>query len=239
MGNPFFQFKKFTVYHDQSAMKVTTDACLLGAWCASQIQNHQPQKQKLLDIGAGTGLLSLMVAQKNNLGIDAIEIEALAAGQAVNNVASSPFKEQVNVVQQDICHFEKEGYDYIISNPPFYENELQSPSKLKNAAHHSGELKWQQLFSIINKKLTATGRFYLLLPYKRINEIEGLLQNENLHANEMVIVRQSVLHAPFRILLQGSKQKTELVTSSLAITDEQKKYTTHFIELLKDYYLYL
>ena len=180
-----------------------------------------------------------MARQKNNLIIDAVEIDPSAASQAVNNVASSPFKNVITIINQDIAQFENKGYDCIISNPPFYENELQSPSKVKNTAHHGGELKWTQLFSIINKKRNATGIFFLLLPYKRINEIEDLLEKEGLHANQMVFVSQSVLHSPFRILLKGSKQKTELVTSSLSITDEEKNYTPQFIDLLKDYYLYL
>jgi tRNA1Val (adenine37-N6)-methyltransferase len=239
MGNPYFQFKKFTIYHHQSAMKVTTDACLFGAWCAREIENGKWKIENLLDIGTGTGLLSLMIAQKNNIVIDAVEIDGSTAEEARNNVLFSPFKDQIQIIKTNILDFENTGYDVIVSNPPFYENELESQSKEKNTAHHGYGLKWEELFGIINKKLTDTGKFFLLLPYKRKTDLEILLEKESLHANNIVLVKQSVQHSPFRILLQGSKQKFEKITSTLSITDEQKKYTAEFTHLLKDYYLYL
>ncbi len=220
-------------------MKVTTDACLFGAWCANQIKNEELKINSVLDIGTGTGLLSLMIAQKNNACIDAVEIDALTAEHAVGNVASSPFKDQIKSINTDILDFAQEGYDVIVSNPPFYENELESPSKEKNRAHHGHKLVWEELFNIINKKLTDTGKFYLLLPYKRKYDLETLLVKEKLFANNIVLVKQSIQHSPFRILLQGSKQKGETVTTELAICDEDKNYTPDFISLLKDYYLYL
>ncbi len=239
MGNPYFQFKKFTIYHHQSAMKVTTDACLFGAWCAREIENGKWKIENLLDIGTGTGLLSLMIAQKNNIVIDAVEIDGSTAEEARNNVLFSPFKDQIQIIKTNILDFENTGYDVIVSNPPFYENELESQSKEKNTAHHGYGLKWEELFGIINKKLTDTGKFFLLLPYKRKTDLEILLEKESLHANNIVLVKQSVQHSPFRILLQGSKQKSQIIKSTLAITDEQKKYTSEFTGLLKDYYLYL
>ncbi len=220
-------------------MKVTTDACLFGAWCANQIKNEKLKINSVLDIGTGTGLLSLMIAQKNNACIDAVEIDALTAEQAVGNVASFPFKDQIKIINTDILDFDQEGYDVIISNPPFYENELESPSKEKNRAHHGHKLVWEDLFNIIIKKLTDTGKFYLLLPHKRKNDLETLLAKEKLFANSIVLVKQSIQHSPFRILLQGSKQKGETVTIELAICAEDKNYTPDFIILLKDYYLYL
>ncbi len=220
-------------------MKVTTDACLFGAWCANQIKNEKLKINSVLDIGTGTGLLSLMIAQKNNACIDAVEIDALTAEQAVANVASSPFKDQIKIINTDILDFDQKGYDVIISNPPFYENELESPSKEKNRAHHGHKLVWEELFNIINKKLTDTGKFYLLLPYKRKDDLETLLVKEKLFANSIVLVSQSVQHSVFRIMLQGSKQKTKTIIDTIAICDEQKRYTVEFIDLLKEYYLYL
>lgn len=239
VANPYFQFKKFIVYHHQSAMKVTTDACLFGAWCANQIKNEKLKINNVLDIGTGTGLLSLMIAQKNNACIDAVEIDALTAEEANNNIAVSQYKNQIKIINADISDFKKEGYDVIVSNPPFYENELESPLKDKNRAHHGHKLIWEELFNIINKKLTDTGKFYLLLPHKRKDDLETLLVKEKLFADNMVLVKQSIQHSPFRILLQGSKQKTETIIDTIAICDEQKRYTVEFIDLLKEYYLHL
>src|SRR5688572_25058776 len=139
MPNTYFQFKQFTIHQDRSAMKVTTDACLFGAWCATEINQDN---KRLLDIGTGTGLLSLMIAQKNKLLIDAVEIEEQAAVQAVENVKASPWKESVHVIHKNIRDFNSEKkYNYIISNPPFYENELSGERMEKNIAHHDAGLK--------------------------------------------------------------------------------------------------
>src|SRR6187401_331254 len=106
MANSYFQFKQFTIHQDQCAMKVTTDACLFGAWVAEEINNEKLIINNCLDIGAGTGLLALMVAQKNReIEIEAIEIDKDAAEQAKDNVASSSWKEQINIIQADVKAF--------------------------------------------------------------------------------------------------------------------------------------
>ena len=238
MANSYFQFKKFTVYHERSAMKVTTDACLFGAWTAEALRNAHAQGI-LLDIGTGTGLLSLMVAQKNNLQIDAVEINPAAAKEAEGNIIDSPFKERIYVHQIDIALFEKSNYDYIICNPPFYENELISPSVDKNIAHHSHQLKWKDLFQIIHNKLNPKGYFYLLIPSKRKEEAENGLLKQELFITTLVSVKQTPNHAPFRIIIKGSKNKEALHEDDIIIRDEHDQYTPKFTSLLKDYYLYL
>ena len=149
-------------------MKVTTDGCLFGAWCAEEIQNTKVKSQNALDIGSGTGLLSLLMAQKNAIKIDAIELVKEAAEQATENVASSPWKENINVIQADILEWNTANkYDVIISNPPFYESELRSGKTTKNIAHHDEGLKLDDLFRFIKHHLTNDGIFFLLLPAKR------------------------------------------------------------------------
>ena len=157
-------------------MKVTTDACLFGAWCAREIQKSLVQlikrdvpgpgvqkKLTLLDIGTGTGLLSLMIAQKNKILIDAVEIEKEAAEQAEKNAAASPWVNQLEVFHQDIISFKNDQYDFIVSNPPFYENELASPQQKKNIAHHSHLLTTAQLTEQIKYKLAPNGIFFLFV----------------------------------------------------------------------------
>ncbi|MER3464268.1 MAG: methyltransferase [Chitinophagaceae bacterium] len=239
MANPFFKFKQFTVYHDRCAMKITTDACLFGAWCAEKISNGNRRAINCLDIGTGTGLLALMTAQKNQVFINAIEIDKHAAVQAFENIQASPWKERIKVFHTDISCFESDNYDIIISNPPFYENELSSNNKQKNIAHHSEQLKLHHLFTIVNSKLQTDGCAFLLLPYKRKDEIEQLLLNENLFITKSVIVRQSVNHTPFRWMIRIEKKSSALIEEALSIRDDQQKYTPEFIRLLQDYYLYL
>jgi tRNA1Val (adenine37-N6)-methyltransferase len=243
MANPYFQFKQFTVYHDQCAMKVTTDGCLFGAWCAEELSRkrneHTAHISTVLDIGTGTGLLSLMVAQKVDAVIEAVEIDAAAATQAIANVAASPFRERITVLQKDILELKGVQYDVILSNPPFYENELRSGSLAKDTAHHSHQLTWANLFTAINHLLSPEGIFYLLLPYKRAAELEAFVQKEKLYVNKIVTVAQSTSHSPFRLLVQGSRTAMPLVEEHLSIRNAQQQYTPEFTALLKDYYLYL
>ena len=241
MANTYFQFKQFTVHQQHSAMKVTTDACLAGAWMAHQLQKEGETFLEVLDIGAGTGLLSLMVAQKVEANIDAVEIDSDAAQQARDNFAQSTWHQNLHLIEGDIntCELKKE-YDCIISNPPFYEGELASPSAARNLAHHSHQLKLDILFKIIYERLNVSGSFYLLLPYKRKSEIERLLQQSHLHIHTMIDVAPSVMHAPFRILVKGGKvESLQKENQTFYIKDAADQYTPEFVQLLKDYYLYL
>lgn len=240
MANSYFRFKKFTVRQDACAMKVTTDACLFGAWCAAQLAMQASAGKTVLDIGTGTGLLSLMVRQKNEVEIDAVEIDEAAAAQAQQNVTESPWPKTINVIHSDLLRMSfSKSYDYIISNPPFYERELQSPDHRHNTAHHSTQLPLQALLQFIVQHLQPQGIFFLLLPYKRVHEIRSLLQENNLHIQQEVTVRQTEAHAPFRIMLQGGFEKHTVNTSTIVIAGADQQYTTDFTILLKDYYLYL
>lgn len=224
-------------------MKVTTDACFFGAWVAREINNEQLLINNCLDVGTGTGLLALMISQKINAQVDCIEIDKDAAQQAYENKQISPWKEKINIINADArsFHFEKK-YDLIISNPPFYEKELRSATESRNLAHHSDELKLSELLSIIKNNLTVDGSFFILLPYKRNEEIKKLFKDHLLHISKIVFVRQSVKHDYFRIMLKGNsdQQKNEETDfEEVSIWDEKQQYTKEFVDLLKDYYLYL
>jgi tRNA1Val (adenine37-N6)-methyltransferase len=220
-------------------MKVTTDACLFGAWVAQQLKDAG--SKKVLDIGTGTGLLSLMIAQKNSsLDIHAIEIDKEAAGQAKENVANSPWKNAITIINTDIKEYNTGKYDCIVSNPPFYENELRSGDAKKNIAHHGGDLTLNSLFAVTKKQLTVEGNFLFLLPYKRKEEIEKLLAASSLFIHETVFVRQSTQHDRFRIMLAGGLTKAkEVKTNEISIWNDKQQYTLTFVDLLREYYLYL
>ena len=242
MANSFFQFKQFTIQQDRCAMKVTTDACLFGSLLPTS--SEAGGAQSVLDIGTGTGLLALMFAQKNpQARIDVIEIDKDAAEQAKENVASSPWKKNINVINDDArtIAFAKK-YDLIISNPPFYENELKSENEKKNLAHHSKNLILEELLTIIKDNLHPDGNFFLLLPYKRNEEIRKFFRDHQLIISKILFVRQSEKHDYFRIILKGKLNgngKEEIEFDEISIWDEQQNYTATFIDLLKDYYLYL
>ncbi len=244
MANSYFQFKQFTVHQDRCAMKVTTDSCLFGAWVAEKARSRETAARRLLDIGTGTGLLSLMLAQKNPaLTIDAVELDEEATLQARENIGSSPWKNNISLHHADARTFlYPHNYDIIISNPPFYENELKGDSKKKNIAHHNEGLFLHELLAVIKGNLETDGSFFLLLPYKRKPEIKDLMLEHEFDISEIVFVRQSVKHDFFRIMLSGklhTDESIETIFDEISIWNEKQQYTAEFVSLLKDYYLYL
>lgn len=221
-------------------MKVTTDSCFFGAWVARELQKTKSKIQTVLDIGTGTGLLSLLIAQKNEVEVDALEIDKDAFEQGRENINTSPWKNRVHVFNEDVrCFNPSKKYDCIISNPPFYENELTSAKDKKNIAHHSLQLNLSQVLDFIQSHLSDEGIFFLLLPAKRQAEMERLFPQKNLSVNQVIFLKQSLNHAPFRILIQGNKRATAYTSYMLSIWNEDQQYTPEFIDLLKDYYLYL
>jgi tRNA1Val (adenine37-N6)-methyltransferase len=243
VANSYFQFKHFTIQQEKCAMKVTTDGCLFGAWVADKTKSEKLITKSCLDIGTGTGLLALMILQKNPaIVIDAIEIDKDAFEQASENVAASPWPASIKTVHADAKEFvAAQKYDLIVSNPPFYEKELKSEKAKKNIAHHSEDLSLQELLAVVKNNLQPTGSFYLLLPYKRHKEIRELMPENELSITQMMLVRQSTDHDFFRILLSGKLKadQGETMVDEMAITDEKGQYTPEFVNLLKDYYLNL
>lgn len=244
MANSYFQFKQFIIHQDRCAMKATTDGCLFGAWVAERVGSQESGVRKILDVGTGTGLLALMYAQKNPKAIiDAIEMDQHAAEQAAENIDASPWEDRIKIINADVRNFSfRQRYDIIISNPPFYENELKADNKKKNIAHHNEGLLLHELLEIIKKNLQPDGTFYLLLPYKRNEELQKLIKQHELAIQQLVFIRQSFNHEYFRIMLQGKLKTDEVAETTIdeiAITGETQQYTSAFKELLKDYYLHL
>lgn len=244
MANSFFQFKQFTVHQEDCAMKVTTDGCLFGAWAAAHWceQNRCNHPAFLLDIGTGTGLLSLMLAQCTEGEIDGIEIDEDAHRQAAENFIHSPWKDRLHAIHGDARNFAfRKKYDLIISNPPFYEDEIRSANDRKNLAHHDVSLLLHDTLQIITQNLKETGWFYLMLPYKRIRDIRALFRQTELNVQHTAHVKQSPAHDHFRILIAGNKSAVSETKADeeIIIMTEEKKYSDRFVKYLKDYYLYL
>ena len=240
MANTWFQFKQFTIQQQQSAMKVTTDGCLFGAWAAQHLQSRSDIKT-VLDIGAGTGLLSLMLAQKlADTKIIGVEIEKGAAAEAQQNLAASTFAEQVEIVQQDILTYAPAiSFDAIVTNPPFYEKQLSSPQADKNVAHHAGGLTLGPLFTACHHLTKPDGILALLLPYYRKDEALQMAENAGWYASAIADVQQTTNHGYFRTMMWLQKTKMPLKTAQWAIKDDTGNYTAEFTQLLKDYYLHL
>ncbi len=221
-------------------MKVCSDACLFGAWVAAWAAGGDRQINNILDIGTGTGLLSLMLAQKTTAFIDAVEINSSAAAQARENIAASDWKKRINVFETAVQHFRStEKYDLIISNPPFFQNDLASPAEDKNMAKHSSSLSLDELFQNIHGHLSGKGFAALLLPYHRREEAKKIAAKYQLHLLNEISVKQSSLHSYFRSILLFSNQPETFQPGEILIRDSYNEYPEAFKALLKDYYLYL
>jgi len=241
--NKYFQFKQFTIHQDFCAMKVCTDACLFGALITNYSQSPVGQlpTTNLLDIGTGTGLLSLMYAQKNvAVVIDAVEIDPAAALQARQNFEASNWKDRLRIINADVKDLGKEKkYDLIISNPPFFEDDLRSDDATKNVAKHDTSLTLQELLTVVSERLNINGSFAVLLPFHRVNYFENEALLHGLHAHRKILVRQTPEHDLFRGIMFFSKDRAEQVITEMSIRRTDGGYTADFIGLLKDYYLHL
>jgi tRNA1Val (adenine37-N6)-methyltransferase len=253
VANTFFQFKKFIVHQAHTSMKVCTDACLFGAWTAHD--QELINAKSILDIGTGTGLLSLLLAQaNNNATITAVEIEEAAATEAVSNFKSSPWADQLNLVHdaiQDYSNHANTVYDIIITNPPFYEGDLESPDENKNTAAHSTALPWKVLIENATKLLSEGGSFYVLVPTLRAYTMQKLCDNNGLQLVAEVLVHNTAKNLPIRAMQKFVKlhagqidtEKTndipQVKRTKIFIKDADNNYSPEFIALLKDYYLHL
>jgi tRNA1Val (adenine37-N6)-methyltransferase len=184
-----------------------------------------------------------MMAQRLPLAmIDAIEIEESAFQQSKENFSASPWSDRLNALQGDARNYRFPGkYDLIISNPPFYEREWSSDDPGRKLAHHESGLLLGELLRVIRENLSADGSFYLLLPFKRKDEIRKLLTNEELKISSLIFVKQTPKHDYFRILMEGKPgmANEEMSFDEMTIKDENDEYSSEFVSLLKDYYLYL
>ena len=254
MANTYFHFKQFTVNQEYCGMKVTTDACLFGAWVAKYFSENKILKESpfnVLDIGTGTGLLALMIAQiSSNINVDGVEIEGLAAQQATENFQASNFINQLKAIHKDIKNFNApitNGYDFIITNPPFFDDDLKSSSHNRNLAMHSLDLSLQDLVSEIKRLLKNEGTFAILLPYHRTDFFIELASNNSFKLLDALFVKQTTKHPYFRGMLLFIKEdssvyndnKSYLLTKNELVIKEGIDYSIPFKELLQPYYLKL
>lgn len=217
-------------------MKVCTDACILGAWFARQI----PGDNHVLDIGTGSGLLTLMLAQKSKGKIHSIEIDTPSFEQARENIEQSKWKGKISIFNDDaLIYTFPHLYDFIISNPPFYEDDLKSPDTQKNLAMHSTALTLEALTGIIETNLAPDGSFGILIPYRRTDAYITLAQSKGFFLAAQLSVKQTPGHHYFRSILHFTRNRHDVKQYELIIKDEKGVYTQTFITLLKDYYLHL
>lgn len=223
-------------------MKVCTDACLFGAWVGRKVSSLQMtvdrSKDRALDIGTGTGLLALMMAQKFDGMIDAIDIQKDAAQQATTNAADTAWSKRIHVHHTDLLNWQASSYDLIISNPPFYEKNLKSPDNQRNLALHDTGLTLPSLFENVARLLKPNGLFALLLPAHRQQEAKELAKKHGWTASEIVQVCQTEKHTPFRVMFWFENSASVSEEKVIRIK-ESGVYSEVFVDFLRDYYLQL
>lgn len=236
MANSYFEFKQFTIHQDRCAMKVCTDSCIFGAYAAVD------GAKRILDIGTGTGLLALMIAQRSPAFIDAVEIDREAYQQAVENVKQSTWAERIAVFNQPIQAFavrSSQPYDLIISNPPFYTNNLKRPLYSQNVALHSEELGLSELVILVSYLLKKEGRFIVMLPPFESTALEESALQQKLFPSEKLHIYDRVGGKRIRVITTFAFSEQSCQEDKLYIKDERDLYSEAFKNLLKEYYLHL
>jgi tRNA1Val (adenine37-N6)-methyltransferase len=241
LPNNYFQFKKFTIQQEKCNMKVCTDSCLFGAWVAAKIEQRIINPKTIIDIGTGTGLLSLMLAQKSLAQIHAVDIDKNSFDQASGNFNASPWNERMQAFHSDIKEWKSpHKYDLIITNPPFYEDDLEPEDYGKSLSKHSSTMGLEDLLLKAKNLLNEDGNFALLLPWTRTKWFESAASAYSLFVKEKTEVKQTPQHNFFRTMLLLRNQKAgTLKKNELIIKTNDNEYTPGFTKLLKDYYLYL
>lgn len=240
MANSFFQFKQFTIRHDLCAMKVGTDGVLLGAWASLS------DTKTLLDVGTGTGLISLMIAQRRALinstfHIDAIDIDKDAARQATLNTEASPFQKYITVSHIPFLEYSEtvdKKYDLIVSNPPYFSHSLKCPDTKRSTARHNDSLPLEELITGCRALLSPHGKIALILPSEQEKEIELLATQNNVFFLRKTYVVPTLHALPKRILIELSDHpETDIQIEWLVIEKSRHQYTEEYIALTKDFYL--
>lgn len=236
MPNNVFAFKQFNVKQDKCAMKVGTDAVLLGAWV-------EPKNAKfILDIGTGTGVIALMLAQKTNASIIGIDIDLAATQQAQENVDESKFKDQIKIIHTSLQEFVKVTdlkFEMIVSNPPFFEQSLKSIDEKRSNARHADVLPFDDLLNCVVKLLDETGKFCLILPTLEADKFKNMAHKKGLYLSKLLRIKsRSDKDSDKRHLMQFEFKPNEFSENTLVIENEERHhYTNDYKELTKDYYL--
>lgn len=233
-----FQCKQFFIAHQHCAMKVGTDAMLLGAWA------QLPTQGAVLDIGCGSGILSLMLAQRSHgqLRIDALDLDDGAVLQTQLNAQASPWPSAIRVLKQDILTYQPtERYSLLISNPPYFHQALPAANPARHRARHSEQMPWPDLLQHAAQLIDVEGYFDLVIPFEAASSLISLAAEHGWQPVRMTQVQSKAGRPPIRCLLslQRLSSQTALngAVTSLCINDANGDYTADYRRLLHDFYL--
>ena len=254
MSSPFFRFKRFTVWHDRCAMKVGTDGVLLGAWCPMAVDslqlivNSRKHKEfRVLDIGTGSGLIALMLAQRTcavdslqwTVGIDAIDVDEGAVEQATYNFEQSPWAEQLHAYQSSLQEWHSETkYDLIVSNPPYFQTSLKNPDSQRATARHTDTLSYTALIQHASRLLQEDGTLALVLPFEAKESIVALAEAHALYPTQITHVHSKPGKPAKRLLIAFSPiAHREYSIHTFYIESENSPRSEEYKALTKEFYL--
>ncbi len=241
-----FNFKKFAVVNERSAMKVNTDGVLLGA-----AMTIRPEDRLMLDVGTGTGTIALMAAQRlaqlrnpelgDNVRVDAIDIDEASAVEAAVNFENSPWGDFMKARHQSLDEFAKASdnkYDLIFSNPPYFEDSLLAPEERRCNARHTVGLSYRELLEFAAERLTGTGRFAIVLPADQEAALTRCARMNGLHLFRIMRVRTVPRKAPGRIVAEFSRERCAEPEDFVLTIQSEGKYTQEYLSLTRDFYLF-
>ncbi|MCR5050029.1 MAG: methyltransferase [Paludibacteraceae bacterium] len=253
MSSEGFQFKRFYVRHDRCAMKVGTDGVLLGAWApVSGLEEtfaHLPfahSPLQILDVGTGSGLIALMVAQRcPSAHIDAIDIDADAVTQAADNFAQSPFSDRLTAARSSLQQWQadrEQSYDLIVSNPPYFQNSLKNPDLGRKTARHTDSLSFEELIAHSVRLLAENGVLALILPAEAEGEMRTIASSAGLQLVRLTRVYSKESKPARRVLmafanLHMAQPPFRIVEDALILEDDKGGRSAAYSELCKEFYL--
>lgn len=228
-----FRFKQFGIAQDKCAMKVGTDGTLLGAWAKAD------NPQQILDIGTGTGLIAMMMAQRfENAQVKAIELDMDASQQATENFQNTSWSNRLFLEHISLQEFQHApSFDLIVSNPPYFENNLKANNKQRTQARHTDTLSFETLIECSAKLLNKSGSLAIILPSESKDKVEAIAQKHRLHLNRLCWVKGTEKTAIKRAVLQFSFHEKPLEEKTLVVEKERHIYTDEYTNLCKDFYL--
>lgn len=233
MGNSWFQFQQFKIHQDRCAMKISTDAILLGSLCEAD------NPKRILDIGTGTGVIALMLAQRfEQAQLSTVELDEDAAGQAEENFAESKFASRIKLTQGKIQEFkDSEGFDLIVSNPPYFPDHLKSSDEQRNKALHTDTLSFEELIDSIQRLLALEGNFWVILPPRQMEELIKLAAKQQLYLAKEISIRDKSSKPAFRKVACFSKKEEEVNQTDIRLKEENGEYSTAYRALLAGFLL--
>ena len=233
MSNNYFKFKRFTIEQENCAMKVGTDGCLLGGWFSCT------GSKRILDIGCGTGLISIMAAQRSSAHVTGVEIDGTAASQARKNADNSPWGDRIEIVNSDFLDYETgEKYDAIVSNPPYFVNSMKCDDASRTLARHSDSLGSEEFFACADRLLAPHGKVSIVIPCDIVEEWRRSANGYGFVASRLAYIKTTPRKAPKRVLLEFSRgNAVECIESTLVLENSPGVYSKEAQDILRDFYL--